>query len=1344
MDSHYILDGAVEIRAVRLKRDVIEIGPEFLVVESSDIMIRGGDFYAVWLADKGVWSTREIDVVQLIDRETAKYADEYKKQASPEEKIIVKYMKYAKTHLIDDWHKYCKSQIRDRYHALDEKLVFANDGINKADYSSKRLTYPLIESPCSAYNEMMSVLYSEEERRKLEWAIGSIVCGDSREIQKFVVLYGSAGTGKSTVLNIIELLFEGYYCVFDAKALGSANSAFALEPFKGNPLVAIQHDGDLSKIEDNTRLNSLVSHEKMVVNTKNKSLYEEQFKAFLFMGTNKPVKITDAKSGLLRRLIDVSPTGNKLKRSDYDRLKKQIAFELSGIAWHCRGVYLSDPHRYDGYIPRGMLMASNDFYNFVADNFFEFKSNNGTTLTAAYAQYNDYCIRANVPSFAKKSRMAFAEELKNYFDEFSERVTMDGMRIRSYYHGFRYDIFEQPPMEEAPKESNKKIIFERIPSILDELAKDYPAQYASGEGTPLNKWAKVTTTLKDLDTSKLHYVKIPENHIVIDFDIQDENGEKSLERNLEEASKWPETYAELSKSGKGIHLHYIYDGDTSKLNRIFAPHIEIKVFPGDSSLRRMVTLCTATEIAHISSGLPLREEKSQMLNNASIKSERSLRKQIERNLRKEIHPNTKPSIDMIKKILDDAYDGGLKYDVSDMRNAVFGFAASSTNQSDACIRLVAKMHFKSDDPAESLPDDYSRLIAFYDCEVFSNLLVICYKMPGENEKIHPMVNPSPEEVENFIDIYDLIGFNNRKYDNHIIYGRSIGLSIESVYKLSQSMILDKTGFLPQAYNISLTDIYDYSSKKQSLKKWEIDLGIDHVELGLKWDQPAPEDRWDDIIKYCGYDVLATEKVFNATKADFAGRTILAKLANGNVNDTTNTLSAKFIFRGDKNPQSQFNYRFMGDIPDKVYRSKADVEKGIIFNHFGDEHTLFDEDGRPIFPGYLYDTKEHVSTYRGEEVGEGGYVYAEPGMYTNVALLDIESMHPHSAIAEKLFGEYYTDRFKQIVDARLAIKHKDFDKAKSLLNGELSPYLDDPEMVDGLKQALKIVVNSVYGLTSAKFMNPFKDVRNVDNIVAKRGALFMINLKHEVQTRGFTVAHIKTDSIKIPNATNEIIKFVQDYGEQYGYHFLHEATYERMCLVNNAVYIARYDSAEDAKKKYGYVPPDLNKHGGEWTATGTQFQIPYVYKTLFTKEPLEFSDVCETKSVTSALYLDFDEDLPENNHDYRFVGKVGRFCPVKSGFGGGKLMRQTVDKNTGEIGYASATGAKDWRWKEAGAVENGGGFNEIDLTYYDRLVNEAADSISQYGDLEWFRHGETKESSFDPYPIIDPDEIPFDI
>lgn len=347
--------------------------------------------------------------------------------------------------------------------------------------------------------------------------------------------------------------------------------------------------------------------------------------------------------------------------------------------------------------------------------------------------------------------------------------------------------------------------------------------------------------------------------------------------------------------------------------------------------------------------------------------------------------------------------------------------------------------------------------------------------------------------------------------------------------------------------------------------------------------------------------------------------------------------------------------------------------------------------KPFFPGYLFDNGK--STYRGEDVGEGGYVYAEPGMYTNVALLDIASMHPSSIIAENLFGDTYTERFKELMDARLAIKHKDFEKARKMMGGKLAPYLTDEASAKGLAGALKIAINSVYGLTSAAFENPFRDIRNKDNIVAKRGALFMINLKYEVQRNGFQVAHIKTDSIKIPNATPEIIEHIFNYGKEFGYTFEHEDTYERFCLVNDAVYIARSN--------------------GRWTATGAQFQVPYVFKTLFSKENIIFDDLCETKSVSTALYLDFNEGLDDKTHDYRFIGKVGRFCPVKDQCGGAVLLRE------GKNAYSAVTGTKGYRWLEAEIVKQNGQENIINRNYYNRLVDEAVNTISKYGDFEQF-------------------------
>ena len=1338
------------------KNGKTEVYPKFIMRKSDDLMIRGGDFYAVWNEDKGLWSTDEQDVITLIDRETTRFIDEHKNQFG--ESVRPLYMWDAESGMIDSWHKYCQRQSRDNFTPLDEKLIFSNTETNKKDFASRRLNYPLEPGSIEAWDKLISTLYSEKERHKIEWAIGSIVTGDSKKIQKFMVFYGEAGTGKSTILNVVEKLFDGYHTVFDAKALGSSNNAFALESFKTNPLVAIQHDGDLSRIEDNTRLNSLVSHETMEINEKFKGKYNAKFICFLFMGTNRPVKITDGKSGLLRRLIDVSPSGNKLGIREYKKCVKQVEFELGAIAHHCREVYLANPGAYDAYVPIGMMGASNDFYNFVLDSYHVFKREDGTTLKAAWEMYKTYVDEAKVSyPFSQRN---FKEELKNYFKEFSERFAAeDGSRLRSYYRGFRTDKFEEwddgtdiqevvsTAVEKKPEKKSEALAqhliqFDAAESLFDKECAGCLAQYASTTETPTKKWDYCKTKLSQLDTRKLHYVKVPENHVVIDFDIRDESGNKSFELNLEEASKWPATYAELSKSGAGIHLHYIYTGDVTKLSRISDENdqVEIKVFTGKSSLRRMLTKCNNLPITTISSGLPLKGDEK-VIDFEGIKNEKMLRTLLRRNLNKEYHSSTKCSVDFMFKNLEDAYNSGIAYDVSDMKNAIFAFAANSTNQADYCIRKVGEMKFKSEEMGESHDGTGEPPIVFYDVEVFPNLFLVNWKYQGESKPVVRMINPKPEDIEKLIR-YRLIGFNNRRYDNHMLYACLLGYTNEQIFNLSQSIINSPKGegskyLFGKAYNLSYTDVYDFSNTKQSLKKWEIELSIHHQELGLPWDKPVPKDMWEKVAEYCDNDVLATEAVFNHLKADWTARQILADLAGASVNDSTNTLTAKIIFGNNRKPQDQFNYRDMGDTSQSLGLKTESIDR------FGfDEYTAFDRQGRPIFPGYKYERGK--STYRGEEVGEGGYVYAEPGMYADIALLDIASMHPASIIAEELFGPVYTQHFKDLRDARIAIKHGDYDKARTMLDGRLAKYLTDEYSPADLAYAIKIPINMVYGQTAARYINAFRDPRNIDNIVAKRGALYMVNLKHEVQKRGFTVAHIKTDSIKIPNATPEIIQFVMEHGKMYGYEFEHEATYERMCLVNNAVYIAKY---KDGKK------------AGKWTATGTQFQVPYVFKKLFSKEPIEFDDLCETKEVKTAIYLDMNEDLPEGEHDYRFIGKVSSFCPIKPGCGGADLVREATDTD-GNVKYDSVTGAKGYRWLEAEMVKTLGKEADIDRSYYDELVDaaiygkgkgkERKPGLSDFGDFEQFvsdepyhvEEPETEIISVPDHPPVDDDDLPW--
>ena len=1230
--------------------------PDWIVGRSKDLMVRGRSFYAIWDEERNLWSTDEYDVQRLVDQDLHRYADEQRAKTGLE--VQVKSAKSFNSGIWSNFRKFLMN-ISDNSHPLDEKLIFANTEVKKTDYASKRLSYALEEGSTAAWDELVGVLYSEEERAKIEWAIGAIVSGDSKKIQKFLVFYGPPGSGKSTVLNIMHRLFEGYVTTFDAKALGGSANQFATEVFRTNPLLAIQHDGDLSKIEDNAKLNSIISHEELPMNEKYKPTYSSRINAFLAMGTNQPVKISDAKSGIIRRLIDVHPTGVMIEVERYHQLMEQIDFELGAIAYKCLKRYLEmGKNYYSSYKPIEMMLQTDVFYNFVEWNARTFKDQDGVSLKQAYELYKQWGADTGVERLLPQYKMR--EELRNYFEHFYDRTHIDGREVRSYYEGFKGLVAPDPyvPHETYGIEFNGEV------SAFDTSCQEYPAQYAKDDGTPKTYWVNVKTTLAELDTSKLHYVKLPENHIVIDFDLTDENGEKSLEANLKAAETWPPTYAEVSKSGAGLHLHYCYSGDVHELANVYDVGIEVKVLLGDQSLRRKLTKCNALEIATISGGLPKKEVKP-MLDDKSIKSEKGLREMIEKNLRKEYHAGTKPSVDFIAKILQDAYDQGLAYDVTDLRPRILAFAGNSTHQPLQAMKVVKTMQWVGKDSMPP-PDPSSPVndapIVFYDVEMYPNLLVVCWKYEGApNDSIVKMINPTAQEIEALFK-FRLVGFNNRRYDNHILYGRFLGYPLEQLYQLSQRIInatnQDRVLF-GEAYNLSHTDIYDFSSKKQSLKKFEIELGLHHMELDLPWDQPVPEEEWPRVVEYCCNDVIATEATFEARKQDYVARQILAELSGLTANHTTQQHTTKIIFGDEKHPQDKFIYTDLSE----------------------------------MFPGYKFDGKE--STYRGEVTGEGGYVYAEPGMYEDVAVLDVASMHPTSIEQLNAFGPY-TSRYSELKEARVAIKRKEYEKARKLLDGKLTPFIasaeDNPSDAEALSYALKIVINIVYGLTSAKFPNAFRDPRNMDNIVAKRGALFMIDLKHAVQKKGFEVVHIKTDSIKIPGATPEIMEFITDFGKKYGYDFEHEATYEKFCLVNDAVYIAR--------------------EGDKWTAVGAQFQHPYVFKSLFSHEEVTFADLCETKSVTKGhMYLQFDLDNEEPDvSNMTHVGRTGSFVPVLEG--GGALWRVNDGKK-----YA-VTGTKGYLWieQEKAAVK---GDLKIDMNYFDSLKEEAVAAIEFWGSFDRF-------------------------
>jgi hypothetical protein len=785
-----------------------EVFPDFKVKRFSDLMVRGGAFYAIWNQKKGLWSTDEYDVQALVDAELRAFGKKLEeKQELP---VRVKYLRDFSSSAWSQFRLFI-GRISDNYTQLDTEIAFSGMEVHKDDHISKRLPYPLEEGLTQAFDTLFGTLYDEENLTKLMWAIGSVLYGDSKRIQKFYVLFGLPGTGKSTTLNLIEKLLDEHVSSFEASLLTNASSTFALDALKNNPLVAVDHEGDLSRIRNNSVLTSVVSHDRLVINVKYQHPFSIKLNTTLFIATNKPVMITERASGIIRRLIDIRPSGRVTSSRDYESLVNQIDFELAAIAYKCLAVYSQlGRNHYNHYVPLDMMYRTNIFFNFVDEYYLEFVRDDMITLSRAWSMYKQFCEETGITK--KLARHAFRDELKNYWRKFYPITRIDGIQIRSVYKGFNTDVFD----EKASIKKGEPVVYDWLalseqPSVFDREHATRPAQLALRSGTPRYKWEKVSTSLKDIRTDKLHYVLPKENLITLDFDLKNDKGEKSLESNIEAAREFPPTYAETSKSGLGLHLHYYYDGDVSRLSRIYAPDIEILKPSGNFSIRRRLSVCNDHIITTINSGLPFKPERgTDMVSKQTMSNERSIRTLILRNLQKEIHSATKPSIDFIDKILNDAYSGGMRYDVKDLRPFIIDFASNSTNHAEYCVAKALVMKYSSDhtEAEESEEPEDTRLV-FFDVEVFPNFFLLCWKYEG-SDTVVKMIDPTSQDIETLMKAR-LVGFNNRRYDNHILFGRYLGFSTEQIYHLSKRIINnDRDALFREAYGISYTDIYDYA------------------------------------------------------------------------------------------------------------------------------------------------------------------------------------------------------------------------------------------------------------------------------------------------------------------------------------------------------------------------------------------------------------------------------------------------------------------------------------------------------------------------------------------------------
>ena len=63
------------------KRGTIEIYPKFLIKKSTDLMIRGGDFYAIWIEERGLKQPGKCTRITVMKRKLViRYQEEHSRK----------------------------------------------------------------------------------------------------------------------------------------------------------------------------------------------------------------------------------------------------------------------------------------------------------------------------------------------------------------------------------------------------------------------------------------------------------------------------------------------------------------------------------------------------------------------------------------------------------------------------------------------------------------------------------------------------------------------------------------------------------------------------------------------------------------------------------------------------------------------------------------------------------------------------------------------------------------------------------------------------------------------------------------------------------------------------------------------------------------------------------------------------------------------------------------------------------------------------------------------------------------------------------------------------------------
>ena len=388
-------------------------------------------------------------------------------------------------------------------------------------------------------------------------------------------------------------------------------------------------------------------------------------------------------------------------------------------------------------------------------------------------------------------------------------------------------------------------------------------------------------------------------------------------------------------------------------------------------------------------------------------------------------------------------------------------------------------------------------LLFYDIEVTAFDSLVVFLNRNKEEVAHFWNNrdrKTTEDPSGFEDIPDLIrdktlvGYNNYFYDDNILtVMMNSATSMPNFIKATNDKIISGERFSGRKSPLirSLDTMQQIDVSHPSLKQIEGNMGISIVESSVDFNigRPLTDAEREEMLYYCRHDVAATVDIFNLRQKSYfdTKESLLTMMPEDKRTSAarwnTTTLSANILL-GDTGLVAWEKH----GVPAKYWRNVEDIPSAVwdMWEDITGSMEAVTGKGRSV------KIKAYGCTF---VFGLGGLHGApdKPLVASNIKLADVGSMYPSLIKMLRALGDA-TDMYDSIRLERLAIKHSDPVRAG----------------------ALKLVLNSVYGLFKSKYSALFNPMASATVCIYGQIALFKLcGMLHDA---GYKIINANTDGV----------------------------------------------------------------------------------------------------------------------------------------------------------------------------------------------------------------------------------------